>query len=114
MSDETSVDELPNFENANHFTHLTWSPSGPDLAMIDTYGRISIYQISMALNRLSAMRTFTTDLEDNLGAIVGLMWLNSDRHVRLSSTMVNFDAKESSSSPCKDLQPSMAINGINL
>lgn len=61
--------------------HISWNHVGSELAVIDVFGRISIYSILIAMNRMVPLRSCAQDLEDDLGAIVGIMWLNPDRTV---------------------------------
>ena len=61
--------------------HISWNHVGSELAAIDVFGRISIYSILIAMNRMVPIRSCAQDLEDDLGAIVGIMWLNPDRTV---------------------------------
>ncbi|KAM7194311.1 RNA polymerase II mediator complex subunit Sin4 [Rhypophila sp. PSN 637] len=57
-------------------THLAWSPiSSPELAVIDTVGRISILTFSIHLNRCHSIRKWDTDHVDDLQAVVGCYWL---------------------------------------
>ena len=63
--------------------HLSWNHSGTDLAIVDVLGRISVFTFMTALNRLGATRENISDQEDDLGAVVGLIWLNSGRMVAL-------------------------------
>ncbi len=71
----SSVHEQPNF------VHLSWNQTGSELAVVDLFGRISIYSILIATNRFAISRSCVVDQEDDLGAIVGLSWLNIDRPV---------------------------------
>lgn len=62
--------------------HLSWNHTGYDLAVVDVLGQISIFTLVTALNRLSLVRRCAVDPEDNLNAVIGLNWLNSERMVK--------------------------------
>ncbi|KAI9885287.1 MAG: hypothetical protein M1823_002914 [Watsoniomyces obsoletus] len=61
--------------------HLAWNHSGAELAVVDVLGRIRIFQIVVAVNRLLASRPHDNlhHQEDDLGAVVGIVWLNTER-----------------------------------
>lgn len=61
--------------------YLSWNPLGTELATVDALGRISIFTMAIAINRLNPTRPGTSDQEDDLGAIVYLTWLNPERQV---------------------------------
>ena len=65
--------------------HLSWSYTGSELMLFDIIGRISVWSIpSMAhINRLVPTRQCVVDPEDNLSAVVGMMWLHHERHVSI-------------------------------
>jgi mediator of RNA polymerase II transcription subunit 16 len=71
---------VPN-DDGQQIVHLSWNPSGSELAVVDTLGRLSIFTIYIAVNRLSLSRSGVVDQEDDLGAIVGMSWLNIERMV---------------------------------
>lgn len=63
--------------------HVSWNSSGSDLAVIDLFGRISIFTIVITMNRLTITRRSLVDSEDDMNAVVGLTWLKpQDRAVR--------------------------------
>lgn len=64
-----------------NLVHLSWNQTGSELAVVDMFGRISIFSILIAMNRFATSRSCVLDQEDDLGAIVGLSWLNIDRPV---------------------------------
>lgn len=82
MSNEYFIDDLPQVHNEHQVVHLSWSHAGTEIAIVDVFGQISIYNVFLAINRLTAMRRCTLD-QDNLSAVIGLMWVYSDRWVRL-------------------------------
>lgn len=61
--------------------HLSWNQPGSELAVVDVFGRISIFSILIAMNRFAISRSWVVDQEDDMGAVVGLFWLNIDRPV---------------------------------
>lgn len=85
MSKEYFVDDVSSVHNEHQIVHLSWSHTGNELAVIDAFGQISVYNVLLAINRLNTMRRCTVDPEDNLCAVIGIMWLYSDRWVCLFS-----------------------------
>jgi len=81
MSKEYSIGDVSNVHNEHQIVHLCWGHTGNELAVVDVFGQISIYNVFLAINRLTAMRRCTADPEDNLSAVVGIMWVYSDRWV---------------------------------
>ena len=69
----------PNFSSAldgGPLKHLSWSPTGSDLAVIDAAGRITILAVFSSLNKPSLSRACGGDPADDLHGIVGCYWLN--------------------------------------
>ena len=56
--------------------------------MADIYGRITIVGSSNAINRLLDIKLKPADGEDTYNALVGMVWLNSDRSVRYPATLL--------------------------
>ncbi|KAJ5047335.1 uncharacterized protein L3040_003162 [Drepanopeziza brunnea f. sp. 'multigermtubi'] len=56
--------------------HLSWSPTGSDLAVIDTTGRVTIISIFASLNKASLSRDCRADPADDLHGVIGCYWLN--------------------------------------
>lgn len=67
---------IPNFDGGP-VKHLTWSPSGSDLALIDACGRVSILGIFSSLNKPAVIARYgqSDPAEDQL-AVVGCAWLS--------------------------------------
>ncbi|KAL8936278.1 MAG: hypothetical protein Q9211_004261 [Gyalolechia sp. 1 TL-2023] len=63
--------------------HVSWSHPGTELAVIDKLGNISIYSLLISINRCTVSRRCVPDADDNLSAVVGLMWLNQERALSL-------------------------------
>lgn len=56
--------------------HIAWaSTSSPDIAVIDSVGRVFILTFSIALNRSYVARKWDNDPVDDLNAVVGCYWL---------------------------------------
>lgn len=69
----------PNFTTAlegGPLKHLSWSPTGCDLAVIDAAGRVTILSVFSTLNKPSLNRPCSFDPADDLHGIVGSYWLN--------------------------------------
>lgn len=56
--------------------HLSWSPTGSELAVIDCAGRVTILSIFSSLNKPTLHRPCTGDPVDDLYGVVGCYWLN--------------------------------------
>ena len=82
-TDKNLSDFMSRFYRGFDLTHITWSPHGTDLLIIDSCGRIAVGIVFIALNRLIIPKALNNDPEDNLNAVVGLKWLDTKRRVRL-------------------------------
>ncbi|KAK2624763.1 hypothetical protein QTJ16_005956 [Diplocarpon rosae] len=56
--------------------HISWSPTGSDLAVIDSAGRVTILSVFTSLNKPSLSRSAQADPADDLHGVVGSYWLN--------------------------------------
>lgn len=56
--------------------HVSWSPTGSDLAVIDSVGRVTIMSIFSTLNKSSLHRPSQMDPVDDLHRVVGNFWLH--------------------------------------
>lgn len=57
-------------------THLAWSTtSAPELAIIDSVGRVTILPFSLTLNHPSIGRRWDADMTEDLHSVVGCYWL---------------------------------------
>ncbi|KAL4893963.1 mediator complex, subunit Med16 [Aspergillus ambiguus] len=81
LSDDTRLFALTEVHGGHPLVHLCWNELGSELAVIDSSGRVSIYNIAIALNSLSGQRQAAFDPDDDGGQIVGTMWLNVQRSV---------------------------------
>ncbi|KAI9783902.1 MAG: mediator complex subunit [Peltula sp. TS41687] len=75
------VPRLTNIHQGVQLSHLLWNQGRIlELAVVDVLGRISISNI-VAINRLAPSRLNISDQEDDLSAVVGMMWLNGESNV---------------------------------
>ena len=72
---------LSTTHNEHPLKHLSWNHTGTELAVTNVFGHITVYTVLMLINRCIVTRQSDLGVEDNLGAVVGLMWLNQDRSV---------------------------------
>ncbi|KAL9044109.1 MAG: hypothetical protein Q9214_002729 [Letrouitia sp. 1 TL-2023] len=79
---------IPTMHNGQSLKDLCWNTAGIELAVSDVCGRINFYSVVNASNRCNVVRLNVPSSEDNLSAIVGRMWLNSDRALPLSRPLV--------------------------
>ena len=75
------LDYISNIYRGRELIHLSWNPSGVELAVVDVFGRLCLFSIVVGLNRIGIIRPCIGEPEDSLNAVVGLMWLNVDRTV---------------------------------
>lgn len=85
LSDDTPLFPVTEVHGGHMLIHLYWNETGSELAVVDSSGRVSIYSISIALNSIAGQRQATYDPDDEANQIVGMMWLNTHRSVRLLS-----------------------------
>jgi hypothetical protein len=85
LGGEFPVSQVSPNDDGQQIVHLSWNPSGSELAVVDMLGRLSIFTIYIAVNRLNQSRSSIVDQEDDLGAIVGMSWLNVERMVLASA-----------------------------
>lgn len=83
LSKENYIDGVSTVHNQHPIVHLCWGHTGTELAIVDVFGQISIYNVYLAINRLNFVKRYASDPEDNLSAVVGLMWVYTDRWVCL-------------------------------
>lgn len=81
MSGDYPVDRISSVHEPQQLVHLSWNHTGSELVVVDVFGRISILSILIAMNRFAVSRSCILDQEDDMGAVVGLSWLNIDRPV---------------------------------
>lgn len=68
----------PNFSalDGGPLKHISWSPTGSDLAVIDAAGRVTILSVFSSINKPSLSRPCQVDPIDDLHGVVGCYWLN--------------------------------------
>ncbi|KAH6719322.1 mediator of RNA polymeras-like protein II transcription subunit 16 [Leptodontidium sp. MPI-SDFR-AT-0119] len=69
----------PNFSSSldgGPLKHISWSPTGTDLAVIDAAGRVTILSVFSSINKPSLSRPCQVDPADDLHGVVGSFWLN--------------------------------------
>lgn len=81
LSQESRIEQVTIAHGGQQLSHLSWSPSGVELAVVDTLGRISIFQMINAMNRYIQSRSTKSDHEDDLGVMIGMTWLTVERQV---------------------------------
>jgi mediator of RNA polymerase II transcription subunit 16 len=59
----------------HEIVHLSYSPMGNDLAVIDSAGRLMLYTTGFTLYSMMLMHTAAHDSDDEMNAIGGLHWL---------------------------------------
>jgi mediator of RNA polymerase II transcription subunit 16 len=87
LSEPTVTPQLTTNLDGGPLKHISWSPTGSELAVVDSAGRVTILQIFSSLNKPTLARPCNTDSADDLHAVVGSFWLNlapvQNRMVRL-------------------------------
>jgi mediator of RNA polymerase II transcription subunit 16 len=83
LSASYTAEAVSTMHSEHQLVNLCWNHSGAELAIADVFGRISVFVISSALNRIAAVRRCVVDPEDSLSALVGLMWLHTEKAVNL-------------------------------
>jgi hypothetical protein len=76
LSEPTATPNFSSAQDGGPLKHLSWSPTGSDLAVIDAAGRITILAVFSSLNKPSLSRPCGGDPADDLHGIVGCYWLN--------------------------------------
>ncbi|KAL9104109.1 MAG: hypothetical protein Q9163_000911 [Psora crenata] len=79
LSQQYVIDDTYTAQQHVGLVHVSWDHAGNFLATIDAHGRTSIYATFFAINRMNTIRRCAFDPEDDLGAVMGLMWLHMDR-----------------------------------
>ncbi|KAF5859321.1 mediator complex subunit [Aspergillus alliaceus] len=79
LSDDTPLHPVAETHGGQPLVHLSWNEIGSELAVVDSSGRVSIYNIAISLNSLAGQRQAGFDPVDDGAQIVGMMWLNIQR-----------------------------------
>ncbi|RKF72818.1 Mediator of RNA polymerase II transcription subunit 16 [Golovinomyces cichoracearum] len=72
---EPSIPSFTSTQDGGPLRHLSWSPTGCDLAVIDSAGRVTIFSIFSSLNKFNVSRSCHIDSADDLQTVVGSYWL---------------------------------------
>jgi len=76
LSEPTPFAQFGSNFQGGPIVHLAWAATGsPELAVVDSVGRISVLTFSMTLNRPYQLRAWDADPVDDLHAVVGSYWL---------------------------------------
>jgi mediator of RNA polymerase II transcription subunit 16 len=67
--------ELPQRPDTFPCVHLSWSHLGNDLAVMDAAGRVMLFSMAMALDRLHFVRAELAHPEAEVDGVVGMHWL---------------------------------------
>ncbi|RDW88854.1 hypothetical protein BP6252_00886 [Coleophoma cylindrospora] len=76
LSEPSETPPLTSDLEGGPLKHLSWSPSGSELAVIDAAGRITILGLASTINKPTLSRNAGVDVADDLHAVVGCYWLN--------------------------------------
>ncbi|THV55740.1 hypothetical protein BGAL_0004g00630 [Botrytis galanthina] len=76
LSEATVIPQLTNNLDGGPLKHLSWSPTGSELAVTDSAGRVTLLQIFSSLNKPMMCRPCGPEPADDLHAVVGCFWLN--------------------------------------
>ena len=82
LSKQYPLEDVRSVHGDTEIAHLSWSHTGHELAVVDVAGRTSTYSTAYGMNRCMNMKRVVQEPEDNLGSVVGMMWLYSDRPER--------------------------------
>ncbi|RFU33515.1 hypothetical protein B7463_g2798, partial [Scytalidium lignicola] len=89
LSEPTLTHQLSNELDGGPLKHLCWGPSGSELAVIDSVGRITILSLFSSLNKPTLSRQCQVDPVDDLHAVVGCYWLNLAPYPANRPTILN-------------------------
>ncbi|KAI9804371.1 MAG: mediator complex subunit [Piccolia ochrophora] len=111
LSQDHPIPPVQPEHEAHQLVHLSWNHTGSELAVMDALGRISVFAIVMAMNRMQLSRSPMSDQEDDLGAIAGMIWLSSDRQFALYRPAVKIEGQfQYGLNSCKPFGPHPAHN----
>ncbi|KAL3428047.1 RNA polymerase II mediator complex subunit sin4-like protein [Phlyctema vagabunda] len=80
LSEPSETPQLTMDFDGGPLKHLSWSPNGAELAVIDSCGRITILLLSNSINKPTLSRQCHADQPDDLHAVAGCLWLNNSPH----------------------------------
>ena len=82
LAKPSPIDHITSTHENQPIVHLCWSHMGSDLAVVDILGRVSIHTVYIAVDRFNCVKPVNIgDAESEVDALVGLWWLNLERHV---------------------------------
>lgn len=108
LSEPTVVANFPLAIDGGQVKHLAWSPTGSDLAVIDTAGRVTIVSIFASLNKASLNRDSRADTADDLHGVVGCYWLNVAAYPANRPVCQSIDRKQAKQLTC---EPKNVLHG---
>ena len=73
------MEKLHGFYRGFDFVHVAWGPTGNELIVIDSCGRMVVGYWMGALNRILIQKVLNYDPEDHLNAVMAMKWLNQMR-----------------------------------
>lgn len=76
LSEPTATPAFTHIQDGGPLKHLSWSPTGSELAVADSAGRITILGLFSTLNKPTLHRSSQNDPADDLHRLVGSHWLN--------------------------------------
>ena len=83
------VSVWPLLDDAHHIVHLAWNFIGTELAVVDSSGRLTIYQnAGVSLGEMAPSRQGTNDPNTDMHSIVGLQWLSVMGYLQKVSTHI--------------------------
>lgn len=71
----SNVSNFNSSQDGGPIRHLVWSPTGSELAVIDSVGRVTILAMFASLNKLNIVKSCHIDSVDDLQTVVGSYWL---------------------------------------
>lgn len=75
------TDSIFKIYKGRQLAHISWNHNGLELLVADTYGKLSIFSIFIAVNRFVTSKAWPNDPEDDLNTLVGTTWLNAKKTV---------------------------------
>lgn len=87
-TDSLFQQHLGSLFKGRELAHLSWNSTAVELLVADVCGRVGIFSVAIALNRLVINKIFSADQDDSLNALVGMTWVNQKRPVSQSSSLL--------------------------
>jgi mediator of RNA polymerase II transcription subunit 16, fungi type len=84
LSSEATIAHLPAASEGRQIVHLSWNPTGTELAVVDSLGGVTLYIIWITVNRLQTARALPREEQvDDCSAILSTFWTAVERQVSL-------------------------------